>query len=356
MRLKIPKVVRAGESVLRLEGIEKAYADTVVYRGVDLAIRRGDKVALVGPNGAGKSTLLRIAAGALEFDAGERTVGHNVTVAFFAQHQLESLDARNSVLEELESVAQIDDVPRLRGHLGAFLFSGDDVDKKISVLSGGEKSRVALAKLLLRPVNFLVLDEPTNHLDLAAVEVLEDALRSYGGTLLLISHDRTFLNALVNRVVEVEHGNLAEYPGNYDDYLRRKAGARDKAAAQEAESPKLSKLAETNVAVAEPEAPSAPAQPKLSKRERIAAREAAKQATRRHERAKKRLAEVEDEIRQREEALERLGWRLGDPEMHKDVEGMRELEAERAALKAGVDELYRDWERLAAEIESAEQA
>lgn len=346
MRLAIPKVVRAGESVLRLDQIAKSYDETVVYRGVDLAIGRGDKVALVGPNGAGKSTLLRIAAGALEFDAGERTVGHNVTAAFFAQHQLEALDPRNSVLEELETVAQIDDIPRLRGHLGAFLFSGDDVEKKVSVLSGGEKSRVALAKLLLRPANFLVLDEPTNHLDLAAVEVLEGALSGYGGTLLLISHDRTFLNAIVDRVIEVDRGQLENYPGNYDEYLRRKAGA-----PEEPQAPPLSKLAETN-APAEPSPKSAP----QSKRERIAAREAARQQTRRHARAVKRLGEVEDEIREREEGLERLAWRLGDPEIHKNVELGRELEAERVALKEAIDSLYREWERLAAEVESGQQA
>jgi len=347
MRLKIPKVVRAGESILKLEGIEKAYGETVVYTGVDLAIRRGEKVALVGPNGAGKSTLLRIAAGVLPFDAGERTLGHNVTVAFFAQHQIEELDSRNTVLEELETAAQIDDIPRLRGHLGAFLFSGDDVEKKISVLSGGEKSRVALAKLLLRPANFLVLDEPTNHLDIVSREVLEHGLASYGGTMLLISHDRTFLNALVNRVIEVDHGNLVGYPGNYDDYLRRNQPVPDAAATP-------AKLAEVNAAAHEPAAAAEP-EPPLTKKERIAARAEAKERERRYQRAVKRLAEVEKAIREREEKLEQLSWRLGDPEIHKDVDLKRGVEIERDELKAAVAQLYVDWERLAAEIESAEQ-
>jgi len=344
MRLKIPSVTRAGRSVLRLEGIRKSYGDTVVYEGVDLSIERGNRVALVGPNGAGKSTLLRIAAGVLPFDAGERTLGHNVTVAFFAQHQLEALDPRRSALEELETAAMLEDIPRLRGHLGAFLFSGDDVRKKVSVLSGGEKSRLALAKLLLRPSNFLVLDEPTNHLDLTSREVLEDALVGYGGTLLLISHDRAFLNALVNRVVEVDHGHLREFPGNYDDYLRKKsAPARPEPVATKLEKPKL------------PSQQAAPKSAALSKQARIAARERDRDRTRRHKRATRRLAAVEEEIREREERLEEIAWRLGDPEVHRNPDAIREVEAERDEIRNRVDELYREWERLAAEVEAGEQ-
>jgi ATP-binding cassette subfamily F protein 3 len=345
MRLKIPSVARAGRCVLSLEGIQKSYDDTVVYEGVDLSIERGSRVALVGPNGAGKSTLLRIAAGVLPFDAGERTLGHNVTVAFFAQHQLEVLDPRRSVLEELETVATLDDIPRLRGQLGAFLFSGDDVKKKVSVLSGGEKSRLALAKLLLRPSNFLVLDEPTNHLDLTSREVLEGALCGYGGTLMLISHDRAFLNALVNRVVEVDHGRLREYPGNYDDYLRKKSTSTQR-------RPAAKKLEAPQVPVHRP-APQPTA--KLSKQERIAARERDRERTRRQKRATKRLAAVEEEIRVGEQRLEEISWRLGDPDIHRNPDAIREVETERGEIKSRVDELYREWERLAAEVEAGEQ-
>jgi ATP-binding cassette subfamily F protein 3 len=346
--------------VLTLEGIRKSYDETVVYEGVDLAIERGNRVALVGPNGAGKSTLLRIAAGVLNFDAGERTLGHNVTVAFFAQHQLEVLDPRRSVLEELETAANLDDIPRLRGHLGAFLFSGDDVKKKVSVLSGGEKSRLALAKLLLRPSNFLVLDEPTNHLDLTSREVLEGALSGYGGTLLLISHDRAFLNALVNRVVEVDHGQLQEYPGNYDDYLRKKTTGKPRRPepsqlepAQGSKGrPEPTQLEPAQASKGRPEPqPTA----RLSKQERIAARERDRDRMRRHKRATKRLAEVEEEIRVSEQRLEEFSWRLGDPDVHRDPEAIREIEAERDEIKGRVDGLYREWERLAAEVEAGEQ-
>ncbi len=333
MRLRIPAPARAGDVVLRLEGVHKRYGETVVYQGIDFLLRRGDRVALAGPNGAGKSTLLRIAAGALDFDAGSRTLGHNATVGFYAQHQRETLDGSRSVLAELESVATVDDVPRLRGHLGAFLFSGDDVQKQVTVLSGGEKARLALAKMLLRPVNFLVLDEPTNHLDVAACEVLEDALAGYQGTLLFISHDRAFINALATRVVEVRDGVLRDHTGNYDDFERSAAATAPAAGAPSAPLPR------------------APA----PKQDRIAAREQDKQRSRQQVRARKRLAAVEEEIAQHETVLEQLGWRLGDPEVHRDAAAVRALEAERGELRGRVEALYREWERLAAELEAAQE-
>jgi ATP-binding cassette subfamily F protein 3 len=350
MRLRIPPPTRAGDEVLRLADLHKSYDGTVVYRGVDLLIRRGERIALVGPNGAGKSTLLRIGAGVLDFDSGDRTPGHNVGIAFYAQHQLEELDPRRSVLEELESAASMNDMPRLRSHLGAFLFSGDDVQKKVSVLSGGEKARLALAKLLLRPSNFLVLDEPTNHLDVSAREVLEEALGDYTGTLLFISHDRTLINALATRIVEVRAGSLRTFHGNYDDYLRALSEPRVSGPAPDP----VPELAAPPAAVEAP-TPGAPTLRPLSKRERVAAREETKQRTRRLGKARKRLASLEDEIRLQEEKLANLGWRLGDPELYRDGEAVREIEAQRVEIRESLDALYRDWERLAAEIESAEQ-
>jgi ATP-binding cassette subfamily F protein 3 len=335
MRLRIPTPARAGEVVLQLEAVHKRYGETTVYRGVDLLVRRGDRVALAGPNGAGKSTLLRIAAGVLPFDAGERRLGHNVQVALFAQHQLEVLDPRRTVLEELECIAHTEDVPRLRGHLGAFLFSGDDVEKKVSVLSGGEKARLALARLLLRPANFLVLDEPTNHLDLAACEVLEEALAGYAGTLLFISHDRALINTLATRIVEVRAGVLREFAGNYDAYLGAAAGA-----------PPIAEAAP-----GEGEAASAAS----SKRERIEERERGRERTRRTRRAKRRLATLEAEIVALEAELEALAERLGLPEVYRNGEEVRAIEAERGEIRASLDGLYRAWERLAAEVESAER-
>jgi ATP-binding cassette subfamily F protein 3 len=331
LRLRIPEPARSGDAVLRLDGIHKSYGERSVYRGVDLLIRRGDRVALVGPNGAGKSTLLRIAAGGLAFDAGERTAGHNVEVAFYAQHQLEVLEPSRSALEELASVAVSEDFPRLRGHLGAFLFSGDDVEKQVGVLSGGEKARLALAKMLLRPSNFLVLDEPTNHLDVDACEVLEGALVGYAGTLMLISHDRAFINALATRVVDVRGGVLHEYLGNYDDYLRS-----------------------ATAAPPPPEADPAEGAPATAKRQRIEARRLAKEQARREGRARKRVAALEGEIAALEARREQLTWRAADPEVCRDGDVARQVEAERAANQCAIDDRYGEWERLATELEAAE--
>jgi ATP-binding cassette subfamily F protein 3 len=337
MRLRVPPPERAGAVVVKLEGVHKRYGDTVVYDGVDVEIRREERVALVGPNGAGKSTLLRILAGVLPFEHGERTLGHNVRVAFYAQHQLEVLDPAHSVLESLAAVARTDDVPRLRSHLGAFLFSGDDVDKRVAVLSGGEKARLALARMLLRPANLLVFDEPTNHLDMEACEVLERALSAYPGTLVFISHDRAFIDALATRVLEVRAGRVREFLGNYADYLRR----------VEAESAG----AAGDGAVRGHGAPRAPDRPGLREDRR-----ATRERERAREKAARRLAALEAEILARESALEALGWRLGDPDVHRDPEQARALAAERDAGRQAVAALYRDWERIADEVESLDPA
>ncbi len=346
MRLRIPEPKRSGEIAMRLENIHKAFGDARVYRGVDLEIVRGDRVAFAGPNGAGKSTLLRIVAGTLEFDEGARLSGHNVQIAFFAQHQLEALEPTRTVLEELSADASSEDVPRLRGHLGAFLFSGDDVDKKISVLSGGEKARVALAKMLLRPANMLVLDEPTNHLDIASREVLEEALTTFKGTLVFVTHDRSFINALATRVIDVQHGVLREYIGNYDDYLAKQKLEAEATAAVENDSPPQ---AAHEITPADDVA--APA-PKLSKQERATQRERKKS----RERISRRIARLEEEIAEQEAGFEALGWQLGAPENATNVAKLQEIQAGRSAQQATIDGLYRDWERLADELEALHDA
>src|SRR5687767_15083906 len=214
-----PEPPRTGRRVASLRDIHKAYGANVVYRGMEFDVERGDRVALVGENGAGKSTLLKILAGALPFERGERVLGAHVAVHYYAQHQLDALTPTNSALEEI--IAAAPDLPhtRLRTILGAFLFSGDAVEKKVSVLSGGEKARLALAKMLVRPAALLCMDEPTNHLDLASREVLEDALAAFPGTIVFISHDRYFINRIATSVLHVHHGVLTRYLGTYDDYL-----------------------------------------------------------------------------------------------------------------------------------------
>ena len=311
-------------------------------------------MALVGPNGAGKSTRLRVLAGVLPIDGGERIVGHNVQIALFAQHQLEALDPARRVIDELASIASTDDVPRLRGHLGAFLFSGEDVEKRVSVLSGGEKARLALAKMLLRPANVLILDEPTNHLDVAACEVLEAALCEYQGTVVVISHDRAFLNAVATRVVEVRAGMLREFPGNYDDFLRESsaAGGSARGAVRGHGVPHAPVVADERPKRAgddrhgwkrwwRPSASSAQTRAGTRAPENARTNGRNWRCSRRHPRAR---------VRSRRSAG-------GSPIRRSTAtHQVRAIEADRAAAKATVDALYREWERFAAEIEALDTA
>ncbi len=338
MRLRLDAPVRAGEIVLRLEDVARAYGDLVVYDGLDLEFTRGERIALVGPNGAGKSTLLRIVAGVLPIDRGTRELGHNVSAAFYTQHQLDALVPSRTVMEELESDAATRDVPRLRGVLGAFLFSGEEVEKRVSVLSGGEKARLALAKLLLGRANLLVLDEPTNHLDIESRDVLTDALSDFSGTMLFVSHDRLFINQIATRVLEVTRGREAarvrSFPGNFDDYTARiEASAASSSAAS-------SQVLPSRTAAA----PRRPVPPRDRTRERALRK------------LREKASGLESEIETAEVEIERLGWQTADPDVARDGDRMRALALERVERRAALARLYSEWERVQAEIDSTEHA
>ncbi|MGE4233250.1 MAG: ABC-F family ATP-binding cassette domain-containing protein [Bacteriovoracia bacterium] len=219
---EFPKPARSGNDVVVLEALSKQYDDKKVFSGVSGIVRRLDKIAVVGINGAGKSTLLKIIAGQAEPTSGTCTIGASVSVAYFSQHSLDLLDPNKTPFEEVFSRIPEATIGFTRNLLGAFLFSGDDVNKKISVLSGGEKSRVLLACMLAKPANLLILDEPTNHLDIRSREMLLNALKKFEGTVLLVSHDRHFLREIANRVFEVDHGSLNIYEGNYEYYFSKR--------------------------------------------------------------------------------------------------------------------------------------
>jgi len=337
IRFAFPQPPRTGRRVATLRRVRKAYGDNVVYAGIDLDVERGERVALVGVNGAGKSTLLRILAGVLPFDAGERTLGTHVEAHYYAQHQFDALDPGRTVLEELEAAAPDVAVTRLRTLLGAFLFTGDAVEKKVAVLSGGEKARLALAKMLVRPAALLCLDEPTNHLDLASREVLEEALASFPGTIVFISHDRYFINRIATKVIEVAGGALVPYPGDYDDYLAAKMRA----------APAPAAVAGTAGRREPGPAPAAVER----RRERGTGKPRVSPAVRE---LRRRLEEVERQIQALEARLRELGEALGDPALYADGERARAVTHERKRAEEQVAWLMHEWESLSAELAAHE--
>ena len=228
IHFSFPQPKPSGRIVAEFKGVAKAYGEKQVFKDVDFMIERGDRIALVGVNGAGKSTLIKLLSGVEPLSQGEYNLGHNVHLDYFAQDQYKELDHERRVLDDLGKVAPSSRETDLRNLLGCFLFSGDDVFKRIGVLSGGERNRYALLKMLLQPANFLLLDEPTNHLDIRAKDILLNALSAYTGTVVFVSHDRYFIDKLATRVFEIGGGKVEIYPGNYEDFLWRKQGGAEK--------------------------------------------------------------------------------------------------------------------------------
>ncbi|MEE2968254.1 MAG: ABC-F family ATP-binding cassette domain-containing protein [Verrucomicrobiota bacterium] len=337
IKLRFPQPERSGQIVVELINVTRSYGKNVVFRDLDFRIDRGEKIAIIGANGAGKSTFSRILSGADEVDSGARKTGHKVTISHFAQDHAEKLNPSMTVLETIEEVAGRESAGNLRSLLGCFLFRGDDVFKKVSVLSGGERSRLSLAKILLRPANFLILDEPTNHLDMQSQNVLQEALIAYQGTIVIVSHNRDFLDPITDKVVEFYSDDTPprSYPSNLSDYIEKK---------REEES------------IGQNSYDQGPKQRNPSSSSRKETRKL--QGKIRQEKAEKlkplqeNLSLVENEIESIENRKLEIEKSMADPDFFKSKDSM-ETTKEYKEIHAAIEKLYSDWSSISDEIEQA---
>ncbi len=376
MRFQFPPCARAGAQVAHLKGLAKRYGEHEVFSDVELRVARGDKIGIIGVNGAGKTTLLKIVAGELEASAGEISFGSKVKVGYFAQHHADKLSAELTVEQEVGSEDPSAGATRVRSLLGAFLFSGEDVDKPVRVLSGGERARVALAKMLIQPGNFLLMDEPTNHLDLESSESLAQSLATFDGTLLFVSHNRSFVRTLATKIWDVSGGRVEVYPGTLDEYLDRNRRLREGDAAAEAE------LAEARRAAGESSKPGG--RSKSSKRpskqpskrsgagssgqaksqgpgKRVSAKEQRRRAAQERMARQKKLRPLKKKVEEMEARISTLedeqrarSTALADPAVYEDEARRGALLSEYQRDADKLEELTARWEIAQGELEEAE--
>ncbi|KYG79901.1 ABC transporter ATP-binding protein [Roseivirga seohaensis] len=329
MNFKFGFKQKSGRSIIELDNISKSYGDLTILKNTTAKIERGDKIALIGANGKGKSTLLRVIAGT-EKVTGERKEGFNVLTTFYAQHQLEALNVNNEILQELSQAGSEKSEMELRAILGCFLFSNDDVFKKIKVLSGGEKSRVALAKTLISEANFLMMDEPTNHLDFLSVNILIQALQQYEGTFLIVSHDRHFISQIANKIWYIEDHQIKEYPGTYDEYVYWQ---------QKKEAEQKPKVAEVKVQKEKPTQQQRPSKdPNLQELKKL----------------QNQLGNVENEIEKLESKKGALEAEMAKPEVFGDFNKLQEKQSEYDELTKKLETAQSSWEEIAEMIDAIE--
>ncbi|HEY5297778.1 MAG TPA: ATP-binding cassette domain-containing protein, partial [Verrucomicrobiae bacterium] len=330
-----PQPLRSGQKVITLENIHQAYGENVVYRGMDFLAERDQRIVLVGPNGAGKSTLLKILAGVLVPQSGTRTLGHNAKAGYYSQYRVEMLNPERTVFEEAMDTTQRVTEQFIRTLLGSFLFRGDDVFKKVSVLSGGEKSRLALVKLLLDPPNLLLMDEPTTHLDMASIDALVGALKQFKGTLVFISHDVYFIRALSGHVVHVNAGQLTHYPGGYQYYLDKTKATSARAA--------LTSGGTNGVALPQKSAPLN--RPSVDRKEQKRLEAQQRQARSGEKKAQQQLVhKLEKEIQELEARQTELTAELEKPETYEKSGRAQQINRELSEVQHRLETLTPEWE------------
>ena len=319
-----------GKIICSLENLTKKFGEQVIVQQAQAEINRGDKIALIGANGKGKSTVLRIVAGTESFD-GKRQWGHNVMESFYAQHQLEALNLSHTILEEMTTCGSGKTELELRSLLGCFLFSGDDTDKKIKVLSGGEKARVALAKVIAGKSNFLLLDEPTNHLDMHSVELLAEALRKYEGTYILVSHDRYFIAQTANKIWEIEHHQSKEFKGTYDEWVEWKE--------------RMKKLQQNQTQQEKVTAPVivAPVQQKVPEiKQSSLSRDEQKEL----QRLQKQIAKLEEKIKEKDAEKTKIELELSSPDSYANMQKFNELDKKYHSIQLELNNMNTEYEGL----------
>ena len=327
---KFPEPERSGQLVASVKNLCKSFGEKVVLKDVSFDIQRLDRIAIVGVNGAGKSTLVKIMAGEMQPDSGNVQIGQNVTISYFAQHQTSQLRSDYTVMDEAASTADFEQKKHIRTLLGSFMFTGDDALKKVAVLSGGEKNRLALAKMLLKSFNFLILDEPTNHLDMDSKKVLRDAVASYKGTVLIVSHDRDFIDPLVTKVIEISHGKTRTFIGNVSEYLEKVKAEKGLASPKKAVEKQVDSAKQRRINVANINA-------------KIAV-------------IKKDYSKIEAQITALESEKETIEADMGNPDFYKDAERSASTANRYSQINSQLEDLYVKWEDFASKIDELEKS